>query len=213
MLFYESCEEKGEVSIIQEQKLTAIHEMVEIKDRYTRGHSKRVAEYARRIAERLGKSKEEQEEIYRAGLLHDVGKIRVPSEIINKPDKLTEEEFIILKQHPETGYYILRSISEKKEITLAAKYHHERYDGTGYPSGLAGENIPEIARILCVADSYDAMASNRSYRKALPQETVREEIKKGRGTQFDPGIADVMLKLMEEDTEYRMRENTSKEKD
>ena len=198
MLFYESCEEKGEVSIIQEQKLTAIHEMVEIKDRYTKGHSKRVAEYARRIAERLGKSKDEQEEIYRAGLLHDVGKIRVPSEIINKPDKLTEEEFIILKQHPETGYYILRSISEKKEITLAAKYHHERYDGTGYPRGLAGENIPEIARILCVADSYDAMASDRCYRDALPEDVIIDELKQCSGTQFDPEVVPHMLAMIEE---------------
>lgn len=191
------------------QTVTALSEAVDAKDRYTSGHSKRVAEYARMIAALLGKSKEEQEEIYRAGLLHDIGKIRIPAEIINKPGKLTEEEYNTIKIHPVTGYHILRGISEDNSIAIAAKYHHERYDGKGYPNGLIGEKIPEVARILGVADSYDAMASNRSYRKALPQEVVRSEIEKGKGTQFDPKIADVMLQMMEEDTEYQMKEADS----
>ena len=188
------------------QTVTALSEAVDAKDRYTSGHSKRVADYAGKIAARMGKSKEEQEEIYRAGLLHDVGKIRIPAEIINKPGRLTDEEYNIIKIHPVTGYHILQGISEDSVIAIAAKYHHERYDGKGYPNGLSGENIPEVARILGVADAYDAMASNRSYRKSLPQEVVREEIEKGKGTQFDPQIADIMLQMMDEDTEYLMKE-------
>lgn len=188
------------------QIVTALSDAVDAKDRYTSGHSKRVAKYARLIAERMGKSREEQEEIYRAGLLHDVGKIRIPEEKINKPGKLTDEEFNMIKLHPITGYHILRGISEENFIATGAKYHHERYDGKGYPNSLEGEKIPEVARILAVADAYDAMASNRSYRNALPQEVVRSEIENGRGTQFDPVIADIMLRMMDEDKEYQMRQ-------
>jgi response regulator RpfG family c-di-GMP phosphodiesterase len=162
------------------------------------------------IAMRLGKSSEEQNEIYRAGLLHDVGKIRIPEEIINKPGKLTDEEYNIIKVHSITGYHILRGVSE--ETAIAAKYHHERYDGKGYPNGLAGDKIPEVARILGVADAYDAMASNRSYRNALPQEVVKNEIIKGKGTQFDPRIADVMLELIEEDKDYMLKQNDTNKK-
>lgn len=191
------------------QTVTALSEAVDAKDRYTSGHSKRVAEYSRMIAARMGKTKEEQEEIYRAGLLHDIGKIRIPVEIINKESKLTDEEYNIIKIHPVTGYHILRGISGSKLIAITAKYHHERYDGRGYPNGLEGEKIPESARILGVADSYDAMTSNRSYRKALPQEVVRSEIEKGRGTQFDPNIADIMLQLIDEDKDYTMKQTDS----
>ena len=191
------------------QTVTALSEAVDAKDRYTSGHSKRVAEYSRMIAARMGKSKDEQEEIYRAGLLHDIGKIRIPVEIINKAGKLSDEEYNIIKIHPVTGYHILRGISGSNLISLATKYHHERYDGKGYPNGLEGEQIPEAARILGVADSYDAMTSNRSYRKALPQEVVRAEIEKGRGTQFDPEIADIMLQMIDEDTEYAMQQADS----
>lgn len=191
------------------QTVTALSEAVEAKDRYTSGHSKRVAEYARMLAARMGKSKAEQEEIYQAGLLHDVGKIRIPEDIINKTGKLTEEEFNTIKIHPVTGFHILRGISNSSMIAVGAKYHHERYDGNGYPNGLAGTQIPEVARILGVADSYDAMTSNRSYRKALPQEVVKEELRKGKGTQFDPYIADIMLQMMEEDKNYEMQQNDS----
>lgn len=186
------------------QTIIAISDSVDAKDRYTSGHSKRVAKYAGMIAARMGKSKEEQDAIYHAGLMHDVGKIRIPDEIINKPGKLTDEEFEMIKVHPIAGFHILNSISN--ENAVAAKYHHERYDGKGYPNGIAGEMIPEVARILGVADSYDAMASNRSYRNALPQEKVRSEIEKGKGTQFDPEIADIMLQMIDEDKEYKLRE-------
>lgn len=191
------------------QTVTALSDAVDAKDRYTSGHSKRVAEYSCMIAKRMGKSKKEQEEIYRAGLLHDVGKIRIPEEIINKAGKLTDEEYNIIKIHSITGYHILRGISEESFISIAAKYHHERYDGRGYPNGLEGDKIPEVARILGVADAYDAMASNRSYRNALPQDVIRDEIEKCRGTQFDPHIADIMLQLIDEDKDYRMKEADS----
>ena len=188
------------------QTVTALSEAVDAKDRYTSGHSKRVAEYSKMIAQRMGKSIAEQEMLYRAGLLHDVGKIGVPVEIINKPGKLTDGEFDVIKNHPLTGYHILKEISEYGDIAVAAKYHHERYDGNGYPNGLIGKNIPESARILGVADSYDAMTSNRSYRKGLPQDIVRSEIEKGKGKQFDPEIADIMLQMIDEDKEYVLRQ-------
>ena len=188
------------------QTVTALSEAVDAKDRYTSGHSRRVAEYSRVIAKRMGKSMLEQEMIYRAGLLHDVGKIRIPIDIINKPGKLTDEEYDLIKIHPVTGYHILKDISEHYDMATAAKYHHERYDGKGYPNGLQGENIPEMARILAVADSYDAMTSNRSYRKWLPQSVVRSEIEKGKGTQFDPDVADIMLQIIDEDKEYTLRQ-------
>ena len=191
------------------QTVIALSEAVDAKDRYTSGHSRRVAEYSRKIAARMGKSEELLDDIYYTGLLHDVGKIRVPVDIINKPGKLTDEEYNIIKIHPVTGYHILRSISESSSIAIAAKYHHERYDGKGYPNGLSGTNIPEIARILGVADSYDAMTSNRSYRKALSQDVVRSELEKGKGTQFDPEIADIMIQLIDEDTHYLMRQTDS----
>lgn len=204
--------QQKKIKNILTQTVIALSEAVDAKDRYTSGHSKRVAEYALMLAERMGKSKEEQEEIYRAGLLHDVGKIRIPSEIINKVGKLTDEEFNIIKIHPVTGYHILRGISEDNMIAIAAKYHHERYDGMGYPNGLVGEKIPEIARILAVADAYDAMASNRSYRDALPQEVVRSEIEKGMGTQFDPKIAQIMLDMIDEDKTYILRQEEAEQK-
>ena len=191
------------------QTVIALSDAVDAKDRYTSGHSKRVAEYSKMIAKMMGKTKEEQEEIYRAGILHDVGKIRIPAEIINKQGKLTDEEYNLIKIHPITGYHILRGISENSGIAMGAKYHHERYDGKGYPNGFVGDNIPEVARIIGVADAYDAMASNRSYRKALPQDVIRSEIEKGKGTQFDPVIADVMIQIIDEDKNYTLKENDS----
>lgn len=189
------------------QTVTALAEAVDAKDRYTSGHSLRVAQYSKMLAQRMGLSEKEQDDIYKAGLLHDVGKIRIPVEIINKNGRLTDEEYDIIKIHPVTGYHILRGIDSSSIIAQAAKYHHERYDGKGYPNGIEGENIPLAARILGVADSYDAMTSNRSYRNALPQEVVRNEILKGRGTQFDPQIADLMIEFIDNDTTYQLKQN------
>lgn len=189
------------------QTIDALSNTVDAKDCYTNGHSKRVAKYSKMLAEKMGTDLEKQDEIYFAGLLHDVGKIRIPDEIIKKEGKLTDEEFNYIKIHPVSGYHILKGISEFSMISTGAKYHHERYDGKGYPNGLSGQNIPLVARIIGVADAYDAMTSNRCYRDALPQKIVRNEIVNGRGSQFDPEIADYMLEIIDEDKEYFLRQN------
>lgn len=189
-----------------EQTATALVNAIDAKDTYSHGHSIRVAEYSRMIAERMGKDEEECERIYYAALLHDVGKIGIDDSIINKNGKLTEEEYAIIKTHPTMGNQILSGISEYPYLSIGAKSHHERYDGKGYPERLKGEDIPETARIISVADAYDAMTSNRSYRAAIPQQLVREEIVKGMGTQFDPNIARIMQNLIDEDPEYHMKE-------
>lgn len=155
---------------------------IDAKDTYTNGHSTRVAEYSKEIARRAGFSEERQNDIYMMGLLHDVGKIGIPDAIINKPAKLSDEEFAVIKNHPVLGEKILRNITEFPQLSTGARWHHERYDGKGYPDGISGEEIPEEARIIAVADSYDAMSSRRSYRNALPQEQVYSEVKKGKGT-------------------------------
>ena len=140
------------------------------------------------------------------GLLHDIGKIGVPDAVINKPGRLTDEEYDIIKKHPVMGATILENIKEKRELAIGARSHHEKYGGGGYPDGIKGEEIPEQARIIAVADAYDAMTSYRSYRDPMPQEKVRSEIEKGKGTQFDPQFADIMLEMMNEDKKYDLRE-------
>ena len=179
---------------------------IDAKDAYTKGHSGRVAEYSREIAKRAGYSSEHQEEIYMMGLLHDVGKIGVPDAVINKPGKLTDEEFEKIKTHPKRGAKILENIEEMPKLAIGARWHHERFDGRGYPDGLTADNIPEEARIIAVADAYDAMTSNRSYRGLIPQDVVKQELEKGSGTQFDPQFAAIMLEIIKEDVEYRLHE-------
>ena len=188
-----------------EQTAEALASAIDAKDPYTNGHSRRVAEYSLKIAKAAGKSEEECERVYFAALLHDVGKIGVPSSIINKKGRLTNEEFEQIKRHPILGGQILSTIKQSPWLSIGARYHHERYGGRGYPEGLKGEEIPEIARIIAVADAYDAMTSNRSYRNAIPQHIVREEIVKGMGTQFDPEFSKAMLHMIDVDTEYKMQ--------
>lgn len=188
------------------QVVNAMVGAIDAKDSYTNGHSSRVAEYSKKIAERTGLPFETQNDIYIMGLLHDVGKIGTPDNIINKPGRLTDEEYAEIKKHPGQGAKILENITEFPGLVTGAKWHHERYDGKGYPDGLSGENIPMESRIIAVADAYDAMSSKRSYRDVLPQQVVRSEIEKGKGTQFDPVFADAMLKLIDEDINYDMRE-------
>ena len=196
----------------EENRLLLVHVVeslaaaIDTKDLYTRGHSGRVAEYAKRIAARAGYSQFRQDEVYMMGLLHDVGKIGVPNDIINKPSSLTEDEFAKIKEHPGMGAKILENIKEDPELTTAARYHHERFDGKGYPEGLSGFDIPEVARIIAVADSYDAMSSDRSYRKSLSKEEIISELTKGKGTQFDPKFADIMISIMKEDEERSQKE-------
>lgn len=186
--------------------IKALVYVIDAKDRYTNGHSSRVAEYAKEIAGRYGYSEKEQNDIYITGLLHDAGKIGVPDAIINKTAALTDKEYEIIKRHPMIGYNILSTIKEMPNLSDGARWHHERYDGRGYPDGLKGEAIPEVSRIIAVADAYDAMTSRRSYRDVMPQEKVRSEIERGSGTQFDPKFAAIMLQIIDEDTEYNLRE-------
>ena len=191
---------------ISRQIATTLSGAIDAKDTYTNGHSTRVAEYSREISRRAGFSEEVQDEIYMMGLLHDVGKIGIPDAIINKPAKLTDEEYSIIQKHPVTGAKILKNITEFPKLSTGARWHHERYDGKGYPDGISGEDIPMEARIIAVADAYDAMSSRRSYRDVLPQAKVREEVEKGKGTQFDPVFAEIMLSMIDEDRDYQMRE-------
>lgn len=202
----ESEERREKIERLSLQVMKTLSKTIDAKDKYTNGHSMRVAEYSREIARRLGKSETEQEDIYHMGLLHDIGKIGIPDEIINKPSRLTDEEYAVIKSHPVIGVEILKNISELPEISIGARWHHERYDGGGYPDGLAGEHIPLVARIIGVADTYDAMTSKRSYRDVLPQDVVKDELKKGIGTQLDPQCAQIMLEMIEEDQSYQMRE-------
>lgn len=190
---------------LSRETVLSLAKAVEAKDKYTNGHSERVASYARMIAEKAGMSEADQNDIYFVGLLHDIGKIGVPDTVINKTLRLTDEEFALIKQHPIIGAKILKDITEMPGIEKGARWHHERYDGKGYPDGIKGEEIPEFSRIICVADAYDAMTSTRSYRDILPQEKVRSEIVKGRGTQFDPKYADIMIELIDQDKDYKMR--------
>ncbi len=202
----EVLQQRERIERMSMQIVTALSGAIDAKDTYTNGHSTRVAEYSGEIAKRAGFTVKRQDDIYMMGLLHDVGKIGVPDSIINKPAKLTDEEYGMIKNHPVMGAKILENITEFPQLTVGARWHHERYDGKGYPDGIAGEDIPQEARIIAVADAYDAMSSRRSYRDVLAQEIVREEMEKGKGMQFDPVYAEIMLKMIEEDTEYQMRE-------
>lgn len=186
--------------------IKALVKTIDAKDPYTNGHSVRVAEYSKMIAEQEYSDTQKIQNIHNIALLHDIGKIAIPDEIINKPGKLTDEEYNLIKAHTITGAQILSEISSYPDLINGAKYHHERYDGRGYPCGLKGEEIPEIAAIIGVADAYDAMTSNRSYRKMLPQDVVRNEISKGLGTQFHPKWGKIMLQLIAQDTSYTMHQ-------
>ena len=197
---------ESKIEALTYQALETLANTIDAKDNYTKGHSNRVANYAKEIAKRLGKADDEAIAIFFMGLLHDIGKIGVRDDILNKTNKLTEEEFLVIKNHPVIGYEILKNMTEIPNIEYGARWHHERYDGRGYPDGLQGEEIPEYARIICVADAYDAMTSTRSYREVMSQEKVRSEIENGKGKQFDPVIAQIMLDMMDEDVEYKMRE-------
>ena len=186
--------------------IKALVKTIDAKDPYTNGHSVRVAEYSKMIAEQEYSGTQKIQNIHNIALLHDIGKIAIPDDIINKPGKLTDEEYNLIKAHTITGAQILSEISSYPDLINGAKYHHERYDGRGYPCGLKGEEIPEIAAIIGVADAYDAMTSNRSYRKMLPQDVVRNEISKGLGTQFHPKWGKIMLQLIDQDTSYTMHQ-------
>lgn len=181
------------------QSIMTIANTIDAKDEYTKGHSQRVADYSYILAKAMGMSDEDAENIRFIGLLHDIGKIGVPDSILNKTGRLTDEEYEIMKTHPAVGAAILKDIELIQGLDIGAKYHHERYDGRGYPSGLKGDEIPFIAKIIGVADSYDAMSSNRVYRSRLSDEEILQEFERCKGTQFDPKIADVFISLLKED--------------
>ncbi|MCR5001576.1 MAG: HD-GYP domain-containing protein [Lachnospiraceae bacterium] len=199
-------EERRNLELVFEQTAEALASAIDAKDTYTHGHSARVAEYSEMIAREAGWDEDTCREVFYAALLHDVGKIGIPNDIINKKGKLSADEYDVVKTHPVIGNQILSSISRSPYLSIGAHYHHERYDGKGYPDHLKGEDIPALARIIALADAYDAMTSKRSYRDPIPQQKVREEIVKGLGTQFDPEFAKIMLRLIDHDIGYEMKE-------
>lgn len=185
-------------SRIIKQTMSTFMGFIDAKDSSTDGHSKRVAAYAERLARKYGLSEQDAKRIYYIALMHDCGKIGIPDSVLGKPGKLTKEEFDIIKTHTVKGGKILKDFNSIPNIREGALYHHERYDGKGYPKGLSGEAIPLVARIICVADAFDAMNSDRCYRKRLSTEEITEQLKTNRGTQFDPKIADCMLELLKD---------------
>lgn len=191
-------EKTKEMERITIQAIMTVANTVDAKDDYTKGHSMRVAAYSEILAQRLGWSEEEIQNIYYVAMLHDVGKIGVPDAVLNKPFKLTDVEFRLIKGHTIMGAEILKDFKIFPNVNVGAKYHHERYDGKGYPEGLKGESIPLIARVIGLVDSYDAMTSNRVYRRRLKDDFVMEELRKGRGTQWDPELVDIFIELIEE---------------
>ena len=191
-------EKTKEMERITIQAIMTVANTVDAKDDYTKGHSMRVAAYSELLAQRLGWSEEEIQNIYYVAMLHDVGKIGVPDAVLNKPFKLTDVEFRLIKGHTLMGAEILNDFKMFPNVSVGAKYHHERYDGKGYPEGLKGESIPLVARVIGLVDSYDAMTSNRVYRKRLNDDIVMQELEKGKGSQWDPDLVDIFVELIRE---------------
>ena len=178
-----------------EEMVLTLAEAIDAKDRYTNGHSFRVSMYSMALAEKLGWTDEETRELGREALLHDIGKIGVPDSVLNKPGRLTEDEYKIIKIHTTVGGTILSRSAGLEQAAKVARHHHERYDGSGYPDGLSGSEIPLHARVVAIADAYDAMHSNRVYRNCLNDEIIADELEKGRGKQFDPLLLDVFYEM------------------
>lgn len=190
-------EYKSDLERAYMQTIEILRHVVESRDKETKGHSERVAMLAKELAEEIGLSSDDVETIHVAGLFHDVGKIGIPDSILLKNGPLTEEEFQTIQGHPAEGERIIMSYAPFKKLLNIVRGHHERYNGTGYPDGKSGEDICLGARVIAVADSFDAMMSNRTYRKGLGLDTALNELEKGRGTQFDPNIVDAFMKLVE----------------
>lgn len=198
-------EERRKIGKITMQTIISISNAVDAKDPYTKKHSERVAKYSKIIANELHWSKKEQEKLYNMALMHDIGKIGVPDAILNKHGRLTDEEFPEMKKHPIIGGQILKDLTIVDDVSTGAFFHHERYDGKGYPHGLKGEEIPIEARIIGIADSIDAMNSDRVYRGKQSTEYVLEQLEAGKGTQFDPNIDEIVIALIKSG---KMRLNT-----
>ena len=178
------------------ESIKTLRYTIEAKDVYTRGHSDRVAAYSILIGKRVGLSDTDLKNLEIGGLFHDIGKIGVPDTILLKNSKLTDEEYSQIKQHPNIGVHILSNASIFNDILPIVEHHHEKYDGTGYPSKLAGNDIPYLARITAIADSFDAMASRRAYRDSLDFNVIISEFERCKGTQFDPKLADIFLDIL-----------------
>lgn len=191
-------EKTKEMERVTIQAIMTVANTVDAKDDYTKGHSMRVAAYSEILAQRLGWSEEDIQNIYYVAMLHDVGKIGVPDAVLNKPFKLTDLEFRLIKGHTIMGAEILKDFKMFPNVSIGAKYHHERYDGKGYPEGLKGESIPLVARVIGLVDSYDAMTSNRVYRRRLNDGVVMQELDKGKGSQWDPELVDIFVSLIKE---------------
>lgn len=205
-----------EVKSFNHKFLTTMAASIDARDHYTSGHSQRVAHWGREIARQIGMSPEKVEEVYFGGILHDIGKIGIEDEILNKKGKLTPEEYDKIKQHTVIGYEIIKQAGMFHELLPAIRSHHERIDGKGYPDGLVGNEIPLIARILAISDAFDAMVADRPYRKGLPVEEALQEIRRGAGTQFDEELASyfihVINKLPREELETIIRQNDRSQK-
>ena len=191
-------EKEKEHQVFISQMIQAFAKSIDLKDHYTNGHSFRVAEYTRKIAEKMGYSETEVEKIYQIGLMHDIGKVTIPDGVLNKPGKLTDEEYAIMKQHAKNGYDILQSVEIAPELALGAGFHHERVDGRGYPFGKTADEIPPVAQMIAVADTFDAMHSSRVYRKKMAMEDIIAELKRVAGTQLNPDYVHALLTLIEE---------------
>lgn len=189
-------EERRKIGKITMQTIISISNAVDAKDSYTKKHSERVAKYSKIIANELRWSKEEQENLYNMALLHDIGKIGVPDAILNKHGMLTDEEYPTIRKHPIIGGEILKDFTLIDDVSVGAYYHHERYDGKGYPQGLKGEEIPIEARIIGIADSIDAMNSDRVYRGKKDISYILDQLEAGKGTQFDPNIDEIVIALI-----------------
>ena len=188
----------SELRLLFVHSMRALANAIDARDPYTSGHSERVTRFSVLIAEKLGFTPEQLEELRYASLLHDIGKIRIRDAILHKPGKLTDDEFEEMKRHPEYGVEIMQPVRAFQTILPYMLHHHERFDGRGYPAGLSGQGIPLQARIMCVADCFDAMTSDRPYRVGMPVEAAVSELQKWRGSQFDPDATDVFLALIQE---------------
>jgi putative nucleotidyltransferase with HDIG domain len=187
------------------ETIMAFSEALEARDQYTAGHSRRVMEYSKSIGQRLKLDKQDIEDLKRSALLHDIGKIGIPDTVLKKQTKLTDEEYAIIKSHPETGANILKYIKSFKNLVPAVYHHHEQFDGEGYPEGIKGKDIPTHARIIAIADTFDAMTSSRSYRRALSFRAALSELEKNKGIQFDPDIAEIFIEILQESPYYFTR--------
>lgn len=185
-------------ALIIEQAINVMTHFVDAKDSYTNGHSCRVANYSRMIGQKLGMDEDKCRQLYYIGLMHDCGKVNMPDSVLKKAGKLTDEEYELIKTHTTRGAELLKGFTSIESVRDGALYHHERFDGKGYPTGKSGEDIPLVGRIICVADSFDAMNSSRCYRSRLDSDYILNELKRNRGTQFDPRIVDCFLELINE---------------